>query len=85
MAGYGTGYPLWFECPKARRYYRSDPAEQARLRDNHSVTLTGKTKPVPFDGKSHPRRSQLSREYVCECGHQGWSSHIDLERYGRTT
>jgi len=59
MAGYGTGYPLWFECPKARRYYRSDPAEQARLRDNHSVTLTGKTKPVPFDGKSHPRRSQL--------------------------
>lgn len=90
MAGFGTGFPEFFECSQARKvYYGSrssrgyDVDRTARERDRHKVKLTGKTRDAPSPGKGHPRKSALSRQYKCSCGHTGWSCHIDLER--RTT
>lgn len=86
MAGCGTGYPIFFECSKARRVYygnrssKGEPVTRARQeRAAHVVRLTGRTKPTPH-GKGHPRKSWTTREYACACGHVGWSSHVDLER-----
>lgn len=80
MSGYGTGYPNFFRCPKARRentyWDRHWDSRQAR---KHKVRLTGRTRPTPR-GKGHPRKSWTTREWVCSCGATGWSSHIDLER-----
>ena len=87
MAGNGTGYPNFFACAKARRiYYGSrssrgdDVTRTAEERSAHVVKLTGKTRPAPSPSKGHPRKSKLSRQYECSCGHVGWSSHYALER-----
>lgn len=86
MAGMGTGYPLNFECAKARLIYygnrssRGEPVERTeRERRQHVVTLTGRSRPRA-SRKGHPRMSTLTREYKCSCGHVGWSAHIQLER-----
>ncbi len=42
------------------------------------VTLTGKSRPCP-PGGGGSRNSDRTREYICPCGHVGWSRHIDLE------
>ena len=79
MAGYGTGYPVYFICAKlARRWPRSEVDYRM-----HEVTVTGRTRPTPRNGKGHPRKSWTTREYRCSCGHVGWSSHVDLERRGQ--
>lgn len=86
MAGYGTGYPNWFMCAKAREIWygpRSSAegaARTGRERAEHRVELTGRTKPTRATGKGHPRKSWTTFEYRCSCGHVGWSSHKDLER-----
>lgn len=42
------------------------------------VALTGRTRLTKHRGQ---RQSLTSREYKCQdCGHVGWSKHIDLER-----
>lgn len=87
MAGYGTGYPIWFECAKARRIWygsrRQDETEAIarthRERARHRVELTGRTRPTPWNGKGHVRKSWTTFEYRCSCGHVGWSSHVSLE------
>jgi hypothetical protein len=86
MAGFGTGYPNFFECSKARRIYygnRSSRGDEvtrtSRERAAHVVTLTGRQRPTK-PGKGHPRKSWTTFEYRCSCGHVGWSSHIELER-----
>jgi hypothetical protein len=87
MAGNGTGYPNHFECSKARLIYYGDRsstgepvARTTRERAAHVITLTGRTRPTPRNGKGHPRKSWTTREYRCTCGHVGWSCHKDLER-----
>jgi hypothetical protein len=90
MAGYGTGYPIWFQCAKARRIWygpRSSAAGATRTaleRSEHHTELTGRTRPTPHTGKGHPRKSWTTFEYRCTCGHVGWSSHKNLERLAET-
>lgn len=76
---YGTGYPISFQCFAYRRdtYWRSRSQERENL---HVVTRTGRTKRAPSPGKGHPRKLAESHEYVCSCGHQGWSCHRDIMR-----
>lgn len=90
MAGMGTGYPIFFECFKARSIYygnRSSKGEEVTRtrieRDGHKVELTGRARSAPSPGRGHPRKSRLSREYKCSCGHIGWSCHADLERLAK--
>lgn len=92
MAGFGTGYPIFFECPNARKIYygtRSSKGEEVsrtmRARQAHVIKLTGRTKPTPRNGKGHPRKSWTTFEYTCACGRTGWSSHRDLERLASST
>ncbi len=71
----GTGSPVWFRCGAARRssYH---PAQ-------YSVTLTGRTRPYtqPRGSCIGSRSTFTTYEYVCdECGHVGWSNHVDLAR-----
>jgi hypothetical protein len=43
-----------------------------------AVELTGRRKPFPICGIRH---GMINRQYRClDCGHVGWSRHIDLER-----
>lgn len=78
MAGFGTGYPINFMCPKLRTIYWRDRTDDRAAR-HQGVTLTGRVKRMKT-GKGHPRKSWTSFEYRCACGHAGWSSHKDLER-----
>lgn len=78
MAGFGTGYPNWFLCPRLRRIYYKDRTSLAYA--SHQVRLTGRTRPTKRNGKGHPRKSWTTREWRCICGATGWSSHKDLER-----
>lgn len=87
MAGSGTGYPIWFQCAKARRIWygsrrNNDEGNErtARERAEHVTELTGRTRRTPKTGKGHPRKSWTTFEYRCSCGHVGWSSHKNLER-----
>ncbi len=87
MAGYGTGYPIWFQCAKARliwygsrRQGDARNADTGRERARHVTELTGRTRPTRRTGRGHPRKSWTTFEYRCSCGHVGWSSHISLER-----
>jgi hypothetical protein len=87
VSGFGTGYPYTFECAKARLIYygnrssRGEPViRTSRERAEHVVTLTGREREAPSPNRGHPRKSRMSREYRCACGHVGWSCHIDLER-----
>lgn len=85
MAGYGTGYPNFFRCPRARRENQHWRATfDSRQATKHWVKLTGKTRPTPATGKGHPRKSWTTREWTCSCGERGWSSHTDLERIEAT-
>jgi len=72
--GHGTGSPIAFRCWRERREWRPG------LRENHVVTLTGRKRPYQSARYSvHGARSDhFAREYVCSCGHTGWSAHIDL-------
>lgn len=72
----GAGSPAWFRCAVARDTTRRDD------RSEHLVTLTGREK--PYEAKRRHtlgvRSTYISREYRCECGHVGWSAHVDLAR-----
>ncbi len=73
----GTGRPLSFRCSRCRagRIYYRRVTPSGGVQD---VTLTGKKKPLN-DGNANGRNSAHSRQYVCKCGHVGWSRHTDLE------
>lgn len=73
---HGTGYPIWFMCPKLRRIW---PRTSNDYR-HHVTTPTGRVRPTPRNGKGHARKIWWTMEYTCTCGHTGWSSHKDLER-----
>ncbi len=65
--------PAFFRCPIARDTL-------VNVRTEHMVGLTGRTK-KRRRGAGSRRTSDTDREYVCSCGHVGWSTHIDLERF----
>jgi hypothetical protein len=75
VSGFGTGYPNWFKCARQRRTTQ----HEALTRDDyHQVVRTGRTKPCPSPTRGHPRKLRESHEYVCSCGHRGWSCHVDV-------
>ena len=81
----GAGSPVWFVCWRGRQTWKwEDKVRHVRMFD---ITLTGRTRPYkPPKGSALGVRSTLtSREYRCECGHVGWSNHVDLERMARVT
>lgn len=66
----GTGCPIAFRCTEERR-------DESRMRHAvHVVRVTGKERKA--DGNRNIRMDTVAREYVCSCGHRGWSRHIDL-------
>lgn len=72
----GAGSPVWFRCHRER-----DSLRRSGL-DEHVITLTGRER--PYRAKKYQalgvRSDRVAREYVCSCGHTGWSNHIDLAR-----
>ena len=82
MAGYGSGVPLWFVCPALRRRLagRKLPPWADLERRQHSQTRTGRTRPLSGreTGNRHPRTLSEHHEYVCTCGHRGWTKHKDI-------
>jgi len=70
MAGRGTGYPISFLCTVERR-------ERGHA-GIHKWERTGRTKPASSPTKGHPRKLRTSWEYLCSCGHRGWTSHKDI-------
>lgn len=84
---FGAGSPVSFVCPVARANQTFDRDRSKTYRacyrypEGHSfVTLTGAKKPYKANrGSALGLRSDyVSREYVCECGHRGWSNHVEL-------
>lgn len=69
---YGPGVPVWFNCPK-----RHEPDHDERRTWPWRIVRTGRTKPRRTS-KLHPRMLTTSHEYVCSCGHVGWSAHGDV-------
>jgi hypothetical protein len=63
---------VWFHCHACR----STLVHNQRTR----VELTGRKRPYRNRGAMGTRSCHTSREYRCECGHVGWSNHIDLAR-----
>lgn len=74
----GTGSPIFFVCPAARRTRNwRDPYPPGHDR----IVRTGRTKPNNRSGPKGLRSLHTLHEYRCECGHVGWTNHIDIERY----
>lgn len=77
----GTGVPLTFRCSK-ERLERDWRGGNSRVEARHAdIVRTGRTRRAPNPGKGHPRKLPVSFEYVCSCGHVGWSCHIDVVRH----
>lgn len=73
MTGFkaGTKQPTPFRCSKAGQLPKGK---------RHRIVRTGRKR--PFDRKSEGDEiDKTSREYVCSCGHTGWSAHKDLKQY----
>lgn len=73
----GTGQPLSFECWRCRQSPCRDWRGHSRC--SHRQTRTGKTRPYK-GGNRGPRGLMEHHEYVCECGHRGWSRHNGVLR-----
>lgn len=68
----GAGSPVYFACSRCRSTLVG--------RMDARYELTGRKR--PYRSSTHSslgERSTLTRrEYRCECGHVGWSNHVDL-------
>lgn len=74
----GTGRPISFRCSQCRRIEGATGPRTARGWIDR-VELTGRTRKTK-PGTAGSRNSLHRREYRClDCGHVGWSRHIDLE------
>ncbi len=68
----GTGQPLTLRCSWCKRSHRDDPERGTKL------LATGR-----FKAARHRSIRQTNRkiEYYCQdCGHHGWTQHIDAEK-----
>jgi len=69
----GTGHPLWFRCAKCRQKVNRSLGTLAR------VVRSGRERAMTGSGRGS-RMGRAAREYRCnDCGHVGWSKHVDLE------
>lgn len=76
MSNNGSGYPVYLHCPVWRRSNYKDRDQRP-----HILKRTGRTKPLPGGRtKGRIRQADASHEYVCSCGHIGWTSHMDIVR-----
>ena len=75
----GAGSPIAFVCWRGRQDWRHK-SRHIRMFD---ITVTGRTRPYkpPYGSALGVRSTLTSREYHCECGHVGWSNHVDLGRH----
>ena len=79
----GPGSPVDFNCPRWRAYwasYRKLPVGAQYDLRGHIVERTGRTRKYKSRRGSAlgVRSDTTSREYVCSCGHKGWSNHKEL-------
>lgn len=82
---HGTGSPIAFQCSACRRSKgfgdRFDRMEGSRRGRADRVELTGRMSASKTKLRSYARQTAISREYRClDCGHVGWSTHVDLEQ-----
>lgn len=81
----GTGRPYYFRCAACRRKhgtaeYLGRSPETRGMGHVRRVELTGRRRELK-PGRSGSRNSGAAREYRCrDCGHVGWSRHVELER-----
>lgn len=76
MAEMGTGAPIWFVCPVARRTRRwPNPYPPG-----HTVQRTGRVRPN-YSHRRTQRTLGQEHEYVCACGHRSWSRVADILRH----
>lgn len=71
--------PIAFTCPVHRR-------NKSRTGEAHrhvGVRRTGRTKPSKAR-KASRMSLVVSVEFVCPCGHIGWTTHPDILRYPDT-
>lgn len=93
---FGTGSPIYFHCPVARRNqifdgwgYRQSGGGSVRNfyrypPGHDEIVRTGATKPRPRTRTTPAigtRQMHTSHQYRCECGHVGWTTHQDILRY----
>lgn len=71
----GPGSPVAFRCHRERDSLRS-------VKGEHRIRLTGRQRRYRVKKYSALgiRSDLVSRQYVCSCGHVGWSNHVDLAR-----
>jgi hypothetical protein len=71
----GTGYPYTFRCAKCKTRFGRRQEEMGFQR--RTLQATGRTRPMLHRGY---RQTTRKIEYVCGCGHRGWTQHMDGER-----
>ena len=69
-----AGQRLYFRCSACSK--TTGPRYSQPRGYTNDVRLTGRFRRRPTRGS--PRSTFASREYVCRCGHTGWSNHVDL-------
>lgn len=78
----GAGCPNFFQCSKCRQ--KNTRKKTVILGTVSRVVLTGKTRKTRPYQNIGPRMTDTHRQYTCkDCGHTGWSRHVDLERKAR--
>ena len=74
-----TGQPLVFRCSIQRSKVQYPDKGGGRFPLGHEeIIRTGR---IRYIGKGSVRSLATAHEYVCECGHVGWSKHRDILRY----
>lgn len=74
----GTGQPLTFRCSKQRSQVVYPDKYGGRFPDGHeNIVRTGRARLVGYPGV---RSLGTAWQYRCECGHVGWSKHVDVLR-----
>lgn len=73
----GTGQPIYFRCTECRIRRGRWNVPWCSWNQSKGVVLTGRKRDA---GRASIRMDYFAREYRClDCGHVGWSRHIDLK------
>jgi hypothetical protein len=77
--------PIWWMCPNERKARAASWDFDLRVSNysgvEHDVVRTGRTRPNASNLRG-PRTLDVVVEFRCKtCGHQGWTKHVDIERY----
>lgn len=74
----GPGSPIMFRCSRCRRNCRTWNGSWYAFNCEHKTALTGKWRKRKFC--VGVRSALVEVQYECDCGHVGWSNHVDLVR-----